>query len=139
MYYLWAMAGFVLPALAVSLATRSSRGLFLGFLWGGLVRIFLVNHIVWSINSVCHTFGSRPYPTRDESRNNALLSLPSLGFSWHNNHHAFPGSAINSHHWWQLDLCGMSGLSIRPSIVRPVARKEICHAIHDVAESGQDH
>jgi stearoyl-CoA desaturase (delta-9 desaturase) len=107
MYYLWAMAGFVLPALAVSLATRSSRGLFLGFLWGGLVRIFLVNHIVWSINSVCHTFGSRPYPTRDESRNNALLSLPSLGFSWHNNHHAFPGSAINSHHWWQLDLCGL--------------------------------
>jgi stearoyl-CoA desaturase (delta-9 desaturase) len=107
MYYLWVIAGFLLPALAVSLATRSSRGLFLGLLWGGLVRIFLVNHIVWSINSICHTFGSRPYPTRDESRNNGLLSLPSLGFSWHNNHHAFPRSAINAHNWWQVDLCGL--------------------------------
>jgi stearoyl-CoA desaturase (Delta-9 desaturase) len=133
-YYLWALAGFALPALAVALAKHSWQGLLLGFLWGGLVRIFLVNHFVWSINSVCHRFGSRPYTTKDESRNNALLCLPSLGFSWHNNHHAFPGSALNSHRWWQLDPCGLlilclqwlglvwnvGSVSGRPRYLRPV-------------------
>jgi stearoyl-CoA desaturase (Delta-9 desaturase) len=111
-HYFWAVAGLLIPAVGVALVERSWRGLLLGFLWGGLVRIFLTNHVIWSINSICHSFGSRPYATRDESRNNALLSLPSLGFSWHNNHHAFPGSATNSHHWWQLDPCGffISGL-----------------------------
>jgi stearoyl-CoA desaturase (Delta-9 desaturase) len=112
-YHLWALAGLLLPAVGVALATRSWQGLLLGFLWGGLVRIFLVNHFVWSINSVCHRFGSRPYRTKDESRNNALLCLPSLGFSWHNNHHAFPGSAINAHHWWQLDPCGLLILGLQ--------------------------
>jgi len=112
-YYLWALAGLLVPSVGVALATRSWRGLLLGFLWGGLVRIFLVNHFVWSINSICHRFGSRPYGTKDESRNNALLCLPSLGFSWHNNHHAFPGSALNSHRWWQLDLCGFLILALR--------------------------
>jgi stearoyl-CoA desaturase (Delta-9 desaturase) len=112
-YYLWALAGILLPAVGVAIATRSAEGLLLGFLWGGLVRIFFVNHFIWSINSVCHRFGSRPYQLRDESRNNALLCLPSLGFSWHNNHHAFPGSAINSHHWWQLDICGLLILGLQ--------------------------
>ena len=111
-YYRWALVGLLLPAVGVALATRSWEGLLLGFLWGGLVRIFLVNHFVWSINSVCHRFGSRPFQTKDESRNNALLCLPSLGFSWHNNHHAFPGSAINSHRWWQLDPCGLLILAL---------------------------
>jgi stearoyl-CoA desaturase (delta-9 desaturase) len=112
-YYLWALGGLLLPAGAVALALHSWEGLLLGFLWGGLVRIFLVNHFVWSINSVCHRFGSRPYSTRDESRNNALLCLPSLGFSWHNNHHAFPASALNSHRWWQLDPCGLLILGLQ--------------------------
>jgi stearoyl-CoA desaturase (delta-9 desaturase) len=112
-HYLWALAGLVIPAVGVALVERSWRGLLLGFLWGGLVRVFLANHVIWSINSICHTFGSRPYSTRDESRNNALLSLPSLGFSWHNNHHAFPGSAMNSHHWWQLDPCGLFILGLQ--------------------------
>ena len=112
MYYLWALAGLLLPSLAVALVTNSWKGLLLGLLWGGLVRIFLVNHFVWSINSVCHRFGSRPYATKDESRNNAFLCLPSLGFSWHNNHHAFPGSALNSHRWWQFDPCGLLILAL---------------------------
>jgi stearoyl-CoA desaturase (Delta-9 desaturase) len=112
-YYLWALGGFLLPAIGVAVAKHSWEGLMLGLLWGGLVRIFLVNHFVWSINSICHRFGSRRYPTRDQSRNNALLSLPSLGFSWHNNHHAYPGSAVNSHQWWQLDLCGLLILGLQ--------------------------
>jgi len=72
--------------------------------WGGLVRIFLGHHITWSINSICHMFGSRPYKARDESRNNFLLALPSFGESWHNNHHAFPASAIFGIDRGQLDL-----------------------------------
>jgi stearoyl-CoA desaturase (delta-9 desaturase) len=106
-YFAWGVLGLLLPALAVGLATSSWRGVLLGFLWGGLLRVFLVNHVVWSINSICHAFGSRSYPTADQSRNNLVLALPSLGFSWHNNHHAYPGSAVNAHRWWQLDLCGL--------------------------------
>ena len=82
-------------------------GVFSGFLWGGLVRLFLVNHLVWSINSVCHIYGSSDYVTQDHSRNNYWLMLPSLGFSLHNNHHAFPKAASTSHVWWQIDLCGL--------------------------------
>ena len=111
-HYVWGVGGLIAPALLVGLSTWSVHGLVMGFLWGGLVRVFLVNHVVWSINSICHSFGSRPYGTRDTSRNNALLSLPSLGFSWHNNHHAFPASAINSHKWWQFDFCGVVILAL---------------------------
>jgi stearoyl-CoA desaturase (delta-9 desaturase) len=111
-HYTWAVGGLLAPALLVGLLSQSWHGVLMGFLWGGLVRVFLVNHVVWSINSICHSFGSRPYATRDRSRNNALLSLPSLGFSWHNNHHAFPGSAINAHRWWQFDFCGLVILAL---------------------------
>lgn len=111
-YHVLGLAGFLLPAAVVGLAKHSWEGCLVGLLWGGLVRIFLVNHITWSINSVCHRFGSRPYSTKDDSRNNAYLSLPSLGFSWHNNHHAYPGSAINTHRWWQIDPCGLLILSL---------------------------
>ncbi len=106
-YHALGLTGFLLPASVVGIAKHSWQGCLVGLLWGGLVRIFLVNHITWSINSVCHRFGSRPYSTKDDSRNNPYLSLPSLGFSWHNNHHAYPGSAINTHRWWQIDPCGL--------------------------------
>lgn len=62
-------------------------------LWGGAVRLFLVHHIVWSINSICHQFGKQPYKTGDQSRNVWWLSLVSFGEAWHNNHHAAAGSA----------------------------------------------
>jgi stearoyl-CoA desaturase (Delta-9 desaturase) len=57
-----------------------------------------------TINSLAHRFGSRPYATRDNSRNNWLLALLTFGEGWHNNHHFFPGSARNGFRWWQLDL-----------------------------------
>jgi stearoyl-CoA desaturase (delta-9 desaturase) len=112
-YHAWGLAGFVLPAAGVALVKHSWEGCVQGLLWGGLVRVFLVNHVIWSINSVCHRFGSRPYSTKDESRNNAYLSLASLGFSWHNNHHAYPGSAINTHRWWQIDPCGWAIIGLQ--------------------------
>ena len=104
LYFLWILLTLGIP-FAIGYAVGGT--LWLGFeamVWGGLVRIFLGHHITWSINSICHMFGSRPYKARDESRNNFLLALPSFGESWHNNHHAFPASAIFGLDRRQLDL-----------------------------------
>jgi stearoyl-CoA desaturase (delta-9 desaturase) len=78
-----------------------------GLIWGGLVRIFFVHHITWSVNSVCHFFGSRRFDVDDHSTNVAWLSLFSLGESWHHNHHAFPRSAHHGLRRWELDPSGM--------------------------------
>ena len=59
-------------------------------LWAGFVRVFLVHHVTWSINSICHFFGARRFDTSDFSTNVFWLALPSLGEAWHHNHHAFP-------------------------------------------------
>lgn len=75
-----------------------------GLIWGGLVRIFLTHHVTWSVNSICHTFGSRDYNTRDASRNNFIVGLLAFGEGWHNNHHAFPRSAFHGLRWWQIDF-----------------------------------
>jgi stearoyl-CoA desaturase (delta-9 desaturase) len=104
LYFLWILLTLGIP-FAIGYAVGGT--LWLGFeamVWGGLVRIFLGHHITWSINSICHMFGSRPYKARDESRNNFLLALPSFGEAWHNNHHAFPASAIFGLDRRQLDL-----------------------------------
>ena len=75
-------------------------------LWAGLVRIFLVHHVTWSINSICHFFGRRRFDTDDESTNVFWLALPSLGEAWHHNHHAFPRSAFHGLRWYELDPSG---------------------------------
>ena len=94
---LWVALGLVIPFLL---------GGWTGLLWGGLVRIFLTDHVVWSVNSICHTFGKREFETIDRSHNEWIVGLLSLGEGWHNNHHAFPRSAFHGLHWWQFDLCG---------------------------------
>jgi stearoyl-CoA desaturase (delta-9 desaturase) len=70
------------------------------------VRIFLVHHITWSINSICHFFGRRRFETDDESTNVFWLALPSLGEAWHHNHHAFPQSAFHGLRWYEFDPSG---------------------------------
>jgi stearoyl-CoA desaturase (delta-9 desaturase) len=70
-------------------------------LWGGLVRIFLLHHVTWSINSVCHFFGRRRFDVDDESRNVFWLAPLSMGESWHHNHHAFPTSAFHGLRFWE--------------------------------------
>ena len=94
----------------LTLAIPFAIGGWHGLIWGGLVRVFLTHHVTWSVNSVCHTFGSRPFATRDESRNQWTVGLLALGEGWHNNHHAFPRSAMHGLRWWQFDL---SGITIR--------------------------
>jgi stearoyl-CoA desaturase (delta-9 desaturase) len=75
--------------------------------WAGLVRVFFIHHATWSVNSLCHFFGRRRFQTTDESRNVALLALPTLGEAWHNNHHAFPRSAFHGLRWWEFDVSGL--------------------------------
>ncbi len=86
------------------IVTGTVVGALSAFIWGSLVRIFLLHHVTWSINSICHFYGTRPYQTTDFSTNNWMLSLISFGESWHNNHHAFPSSAIHGLRPYQIDL-----------------------------------
>lgn len=100
---LWVLAGLVIPAALGGLLTLSWMGVLLGFIWGGLIRILLVHHVTWSINSVCHIWGRQPFEARDESRNNAICGILGFGEGWHNNHHAFPTSARHGLRWWEFD------------------------------------
>ena len=78
-----------------------------GLVWGGLVRIFLVHHVTWSVNSICHFFGRRRFDVDDHSTNVGWLAVLSLGESWHHNHHAFPRSAFHGLRWWEIDPSGL--------------------------------
>jgi stearoyl-CoA desaturase (Delta-9 desaturase) len=106
LYFLWVTLGFVLP-FAVGYLFDGLRGGVEATIWGGLVRIAVFQHITWSVNSICHMFGRRDFDVRDESRNNWLLALPSLGEAWHNNHHAFPSSAVHGLGRHQFDLSAL--------------------------------
>jgi stearoyl-CoA desaturase (delta-9 desaturase) len=106
LYFLWVMLGFVLP-FTVGYLLDGMRGGVEATIWGGLVRIAVFQHITWSVNSICHMFGRRDFDVRDESRNNWLLALPSLGEAWHNNHHAFPSSAVHGLGRFQFDLSAL--------------------------------
>jgi stearoyl-CoA desaturase (Delta-9 desaturase) len=99
-------AGLLIPfTIGWAVTGRLSGGLE-GLLWGGLVRIFLLHHITWSINSVCHFYGARRFDTDDHSTNVFWLALPSLGEAWHHNHHAFPRAAAHGLRWWEIDPSG---------------------------------
>jgi stearoyl-CoA desaturase (Delta-9 desaturase) len=117
------LLGLAIPAALGFALTGELSGALTGLLWGGLVRIFLVHHVTWSINSVCHFFGTRRYETDDMSTNVFWLALPSLGESWHHNHHAFPRSARHGLRWWEVDLSalaigGLEKLGLARNVVR---------------------
>jgi len=102
--YRWIVVGGLLAPAAIGLVAWGPMGFVDGLLWGGLGRLFVVQHITWCINSVCHLAGTRPFQTGDGSRNNPLLGLIGLGEGWHNNHHAAPSSAAHGLAWWQIDI-----------------------------------
>jgi stearoyl-CoA desaturase (delta-9 desaturase) len=102
-FFGWAAFGLFLPFALGWLITGTFAGALTGFLWGGLVRVFLLDHVTWSINSVCHFFGRRRFEVEDESRNVFWLALPSFGEAWHHNHHTFPTSAEHGLKGWELD------------------------------------
>jgi stearoyl-CoA desaturase (delta-9 desaturase) len=123
-----------LPALAGWAYHGNAAGALRGFIWAGLVRIFLLHHVTWSINSVCHFFGSRRFQVDDESRNVAWLALLSFGEAWHHNHHAFPRSAFHGLRWWEIDLGGLLiramerlGLARRVTRISPERQEQRRH------------
>jgi len=117
------LAGLAIPALAGYLVSGTAAGALTGLLWGGLVRVFFVHHITWSVNSVCHFLGSRRFDTDDRSTNVFWLAVPSLGESWHHNHHAFPRSAVHGLRKREIDpsaliISTMERLGIAWNVVR---------------------
>jgi stearoyl-CoA desaturase (delta-9 desaturase) len=117
------LLSLALPALAGWIVSGTLVGALTGLLWGGLVRIFFVHHITWSVNSVCHFLGSRRFDTDDRSTNVFWLALPSLGESWHHNHHAFPRSAVHGLKRWELDpsaliIATMEKLGLARNVIR---------------------
>ncbi len=112
-YFYWVLLGLVIPTLIGGLIAQNWYGAFLGFLWGGLVRICLVNQASWCVGSVCHMFGSRPFATDDHSANNHLIAVLAFGEGLQNNHHAFPSSYAHRVHWWEPDLSATVLLVLR--------------------------
>ncbi len=103
-FFLWVLLGLAAAfGLGVAL-TGSIYGGLTALLWGGAARIFLLHHVTFSVNSLCHFFGRQSYDTADESRNLAWLAIPTWGEAWHNNHHAFPTSYRHGLKRTQIDL-----------------------------------
>ncbi len=96
-YLVWVLLSLAIPFLI---------GGWQGLIWGGLVRIFFVHHVTWSVNSVCHTWGTRPYATDDRSHNNWFVGLLAMGEGYHNSHHRWPRAAIHGMDRWQFDVSG---------------------------------
>jgi len=106
-FVLWSLLGLVIPFALGAAIGGSVYGGLEGMLWGGAVRMFLLHHVTYSINSLCHFFGERRFATGDHSRNLRWLAPFSLGEAWHNNHHAFPTSAFHGLRPGELDISGM--------------------------------
>jgi stearoyl-CoA desaturase (Delta-9 desaturase) len=102
-FVLWVAAGLLLPFGLGYLIGGTWQAALTGLLWGGAVRMLVVHHVTYSINSLCHFFGRQAYDTGDESRNLAWLAPFTFGEAWHNNHHAFPTSYEHGMRRWQLD------------------------------------
>lgn len=127
---LWAVISFALPfGLGVALTGTIAGGL-TGLLWGGLVRMTLLHHVTWSINSVCHYFGRRRFGVDDESTNVWWLAIPSLGEAWHHNHHAFPRSAAHGLRRREVDISawlvrGMEKVGLAWNVVRIAPERQL--------------
>lgn len=99
----WTTLSLLIPPLVGGLVTMSWWGAFTAFFWGSLVRVALLHHVTWSINSICHAVGKRPFKSRDRSGNVWWLAVLSCGESWHNLHHADPTSARHGVMRGQID------------------------------------
>jgi stearoyl-CoA desaturase (delta-9 desaturase) len=105
------------------------------------VRLLVLHHVTYSINSICHTFGRQQFRTKDESRNVSWLALPSFGESWHNNHHAFPTSARHGLRPWQVDLSalvirGLEACGLAWDVVRVKPERQRKVAVRRDAQGG---
>ena len=106
MYPTWVVLGLLIPTVIGGVLSESAYGALTGFLWGGMVRMFVAHHWSWCVGSVCHMVGRRPYQTRDRSGNVGVVALFAFGEGLQNNHHAFPSSAMHALEWWEPDIAG---------------------------------
>lgn len=106
-YHWWVLLGMATPAVANGLYEMSWIGALRGFYFGGVLRLALVHHFISAVNSVCHGVGYTRYATGDRSTNCWWLAIPTVGESWHNNHHGKPTSAYFGHVWWEMDIGGV--------------------------------
>jgi stearoyl-CoA desaturase (delta-9 desaturase) len=106
LFWLWLLISLLVPAAIGYAFAGTWQGALTALLWGGAIRIFLLHHVTFSINSICHFWGRRRFASKDESRNVWWLSWISFGESWHNNHHAFPTSAFHGLRARELDPGG---------------------------------
>ena len=135
LYLLWVVVTFGLPFLVGYLVGGMSWAVGLeALVWGGLVRVFAYQHATFSVNSICHMFGGRSYRSRDESRNNWVVAMLTMGEGWHNNHHAFPSSARHGLtrrqidvSWWVIRGLERLGLvwNVRAPAREQIARRRI--------------
>jgi|GEM_PF-123466 len=130
LYMAWLVLSLGIPFLVGYLAGGFSVALGLQcFVWAGLLRVFVFDHATWSVNSICHMYGRRDFETMDESRNFWPLALPVFGEAWHNNHHAFPGSARHGLRTHQVDVSwmiirGMEKVGMVWDVKVPVAARQ---------------
>jgi stearoyl-CoA desaturase (Delta-9 desaturase) len=122
-FLVWVVGGLAFAFALGGLIGGSWDHAWSGLLWGGAVRMLVVHHVTYSINSLCHFFGRRAFDTGDESRNLAWLAIFTFGEAWHNNHHAFPTSFEHGMRRWQLDpsrwvILGMERLGLVWDVVR---------------------
>jgi len=141
-FLLWVALGLLIPfAAGFAIGGTITAGL-TALLWGGLVRVFVLHHATWSVNSVCHMYGKRPFVTDDESRNNWVVALVSLGEGWHHNHHAFPTSARHGLQGRQFDpsymiIKGMEKVGLASDLKQPKPA-EIARKLPDAAERDRE-
>jgi len=133
-FALWVAVGLLLPfLLGLTIGGSLTTGL-TGLLWGGAVRIFVVHHLTYSINSLCHVFGRRSFRTGDQSRNLAWLAPFTFGEAWHNNHHAFPTSAVHGLGRFQFDpsaivIVALERAGLIWSVVRVTRERQAAKAL----------
>ena len=101
---LWAVLSFVIPGVVEWFFIPTLEGFLMGVLWGGFVRVFAVHHLTWSINSICHMWGTKPFRSQDQSVNNPIFGVVGFGEGWHRNHHAFKWSARIGIRFWEIDF-----------------------------------
>ena len=140
-FLVWAIGGLLAAFGLGWLIGGTFTAALTGLLWGGAVRMLVLHHVTYSINSLCHFFGRRRFETGDESRNLSWLALPSMGESWHNNHHAFPTSAAHGLRRREVDLSalvirGLERVGLAWDVVRPDAARQGRKALMESGREG---
>jgi stearoyl-CoA desaturase (delta-9 desaturase) len=122
----WLDRNHWVPGIVLAVACYLIAG-WSGLVWGFVVSTLVLYHAVFTINSLSHLFGNRRYATPDDSRNNFLLALLTLGEGWHNNHHHYQSSANQGFFWWEIDisyycLCVLSWFGLVWDLRKPGAK-----------------